>query len=218
MPIPFKAKWKEQWKFSLEKNCAYRLFPHWCRCTRIAKISFILILMKNINAKYLYNINSLLPHDISAMNLFPVAPDAHCRYDALSREYKYFIYHKKNPFLFDTAYFYPYKINIDLLNGLADLVLRYNDFTSFSKKKHAGKKFLVPYYTRTMVLRKRLSCFSHNRKSFFCAAWCADLLPQCYYPHAAAMLLKKFIKIIESKNCANADFSAPAKGLFFSAG
>src|SRR5688572_13312906 len=50
-----------------------------------------------------YNLNAILPDDIAIKNIFPVADTAHCRFDAVSREYKYFIYWKKNPFLRDRA-------------------------------------------------------------------------------------------------------------------
>src|ERR1700752_1801733 len=50
-----------------------------------------------------YKLNAILPEDIVIKKIIPVHDTAHCRFDAISREYKYFIYQKKNPFLKDRA-------------------------------------------------------------------------------------------------------------------
>src|ERR1700748_2742017 len=54
-----------------------------------------------IEDRMLYNFNFILPPDIVIKSIRPVAPDAHCRYDALAREYRYYLYRKKDPFLTD---------------------------------------------------------------------------------------------------------------------
>ena len=51
---------------------------------------------ETIPDKALYNINAILPEDIVARRLYPVHADAHCRFDATWREYKYYIYQNKN--------------------------------------------------------------------------------------------------------------------------
>src|SRR5258706_15893712 len=47
--------------------------------------------------KIIYNLNAILPFDIVIKRIFSVNDDAHCRFDAISREYKYFIYSNKDP-------------------------------------------------------------------------------------------------------------------------
>ena len=86
-----------------------------------------------LNPQLVYKINAILPQDIVIKSIMPVAADAHCRFDAISREYKYFVYRQKNPFLRDRAYYYPYKIDIDKLEEAAAILPQYQDFTSFSK-------------------------------------------------------------------------------------
>ena len=56
---------------------------------------------------FVYHLNSLLPFEIAVDKIIPVAEDAHARFDASSRTYRYFIHRKKNPFLNDTSYFFP---------------------------------------------------------------------------------------------------------------
>ena len=38
--------------------------------------------------KIIYSLNAILPHDIVAIRILAVEPNAHCRFDAISRTYK----------------------------------------------------------------------------------------------------------------------------------
>lgn len=78
-------------------------------------------------------LNRLLPPDISVYGLRAVKPDAHARFDATSRTYKYYVTTAKRPFdrqyrcrLFQTPDF-------ARMNEAAQMLFRYTDFTSFSK-------------------------------------------------------------------------------------
>lgn len=78
-------------------------------------------------------LNRLLPPDISVFKLRPVKPDAHARFDATARKYKYYVTTAKVPFnrqyrcrLFQAPDF-------DLMNEAAQTLFDYTDFTSFSK-------------------------------------------------------------------------------------
>lgn len=85
------------------------------------------------------SLNSLLGRDIAIHTIFPVAADAHARFDATSRTYKYFTHRGKSPFLYPLSWQLPPKIDFDLMNEAAALLPRYTDFTSFSKL-HADVK------------------------------------------------------------------------------
>ena len=60
--------------------------------------------------------------------IIEVEEKQHCRFDAVSREYKYYIYRKKNPFYKDTAYFYPYTIDFEKLQQAAAIILNTKRF------------------------------------------------------------------------------------------
>ena len=49
-------------------------------------------------AKLVYKLNLILPHDIAVSAVTPVADNAHARFDAVEREYTYYISQRKNPF------------------------------------------------------------------------------------------------------------------------
>ena len=61
-------------------------------------------------------LNRLLPKDIAIDRIVPVAPDAHARFDATSRTYKYYLTANKNPFNYDLVYRYIGKLDYDLMN------------------------------------------------------------------------------------------------------
>jgi len=83
--------------------------------------------------QFVYKINALLPPDIAIKKIHQMHPEAHARYDAISREYEYRIYKTKNPFLKDTAYYYPFKINVELIHDACAIVKCANNFFAFSK-------------------------------------------------------------------------------------
>ena len=45
-----------------------------------------------IDPHFAYKMNAILPDQIVVKQLIPVETTAHCRFDAVSREYRYFIY------------------------------------------------------------------------------------------------------------------------------
>ncbi len=83
--------------------------------------------------QFLDSINKMLPADISVNALYKIHNDAHARFDATSRTYHYFIHQQKNPFLINKSVFIKHKLNVPLMNEAAQLLLKYTDFTSFSK-------------------------------------------------------------------------------------
>ena len=79
-----------------------------------------------ISKSVIYNLNALLPYDIVVKNIFKTSPESHCRFDAVSRTYHYQITRFKNPFYFGRAYYYPFAINTDLLNEMAETIKQFN--------------------------------------------------------------------------------------------
>ena len=78
-------------------------------------------------------LNSVVGKDIAIYNLIPVDKEAHARFDATSRTYKYFVHTEKSPFLYPFSWRANCKLDFDLMNEAAGHLMRYTDFTSFSK-------------------------------------------------------------------------------------
>ncbi len=83
--------------------------------------------------KFVFQCNGLLPDDITIHKLIPVNPDAHARFDAISRTYEYHISREKDPFSTDLSLFYFGKLSLPLMQEASDYFIREDDFTSFSK-------------------------------------------------------------------------------------
>lgn len=79
-----------------------------------------------------YRLNKLLPHDIAISRIRKVTPDAHARFSATSRTYRYNIVTAKTPFE-PYAYRFPQPLDFDKMNEAAQTLFDYTDFTSFSK-------------------------------------------------------------------------------------
>jgi tRNA pseudouridine38-40 synthase len=81
------------------------------------------------------SINSILPKDISVLNIFEVPLDAHARFDAISREYIYRINFEKDPFLVNRAYriHQPQNLDMSRMQKASEILLEVNDFFSFCK-------------------------------------------------------------------------------------
>lgn len=83
--------------------------------------------------KFIVALNRLCGPDICISGIFPVKSDAHARFDAELRTYKYFISKGKTPFLNDLSCHTGYDLDIDIMNLGADILMKERDFTSFAK-------------------------------------------------------------------------------------
>ena len=83
--------------------------------------------------KFIFSLNGILPKDIAVSGIRRVKDDAHARFDAVSRTYRYFITNRKDPFNSNSATFVPGNPDIDAMNLAAGIMMEYTDFTSFSK-------------------------------------------------------------------------------------
>jgi len=83
----------------------------------------------------IYRLNRLLPDDIAVQALHPVHEQAHARFDAIQRRYRYRVLLGKDPFLQGQAWWLPQAEPPDIrkLNEAAALLLRYKDFAPFCK-------------------------------------------------------------------------------------
>ena len=79
------------------------------------------------------SLNGIVGRDIAIYTIFPVHDDAHARFDATSRTYKYFAHTLKSPFLYPLSWQCRPDLDFDMMNQAADRIMDYRDFTSFSK-------------------------------------------------------------------------------------
>lgn len=78
-------------------------------------------------------LNRLLPPDISVFKVCRVKKDAHARFDATARTYKYYVTTTKYPFNRQYRCRVYGTLDFELMNKAAVTLFDYSDFTSFSK-------------------------------------------------------------------------------------
>lgn len=161
-----------------------------------------------------YNLNALLPADISIKGLYPVPDTAHARFDAESREYHYFIYREKNPFLTDRGWLYPYPVNIEWLQQAAAIVKEYQDFTSFSKRNTQVKTYLCDIQVSEWQERVDGTLVYTVKANRFLRGMVRGLVGTMLKMGKAQTGHTGFRTIIEAKDCTLADFTTPPQGLF----
>lgn len=166
-----------------------------------------------IEQKILYNINALLPGDIAIKSIFPVEPGAHCRFDAISREYRYYIYGEKDPFLQDRAYFFPYPLDKEKLGEAAAIVLRYTDFTAFAKRNTQVKTFICNIQRSCWEEEKGCLVY-HVTANRFLRGMVRGLVGTMLQVGRGKLSLESFGAVLQGRDNSLADFSAPGRGLF----
>lgn len=82
---------------------------------------------------FLRSLNSLTGPDIAVYSFRPVAPDAHARFDATEREYRYFVHTRKDPFAGGLSWQAPTGFDFEAMNRAGSLLLGRRDFSSFAK-------------------------------------------------------------------------------------
>ena len=165
------------------------------------------------NPRRLYNLNALLPVDIVVNHIFEVPENAHSRFDATARVYKYYIYSRKNPFLNGQAYFYPYTLDVNALQDAAMLLKEHSDFTSFSKKNTQVKNFMCEIYDCEWLEEKDTLVF-HIRANRFLRGMVKALTGTMLRVGRGKISLARFRQIIEARDSSLADFSVASHGLF----
>ena len=163
-------------------------------------------------AKVVYNLNAILPDDIVIKKIYQVKSDSHCRFDAIGREYKYFIYQLKDPFLSDRAFYYPYQLDIELLNDAARALFSYQDFTTFSKRNTQVTNFECRIVKSEWTFEDNLLVYNVQANRFL-RGMVKGLVGTMLKVGTGKMAVSAFCAIVESKDCSRADFSVPPQGL-----
>ena len=168
---------------------------------------------QKLNAEFARNLNSFLPKDIAVRAMYKNTEKIHARYDALNRTYEYLITNKKHPFMIDQVATYYGEYDIDFLNKACEILLKYEDFESFSKTNNNHKHYLCSleeafWQKEEDILRFRITA---NR---FVRSMVRLIVGTLLMVGEKKIDTEDFRKIIESKDRTKAGKSAPACGLY----
>lgn len=163
--------------------------------------------------KIIHNLNCLLPADIAVQRIFKVHTEAHARFDALNRTYKYYLIKSKDPFSRQYAEKEARIPDLAMMNEAASKLFYYEDFTSFSRlgtdvKTNNCKVDMAEWIDEgnRFVFTIRADRFLRN----MVRAIVGTLLEVGF----GKITVEEFCEIIEAKDRCAAGASVPAKGLF----
>lgn len=162
---------------------------------------------------FIYKLNSVLPADIAVYKVFEVHDEAHARFDALSRSYKYQLIQKKDPFLHESAYFLKNPLDVDAMNRAAGLLKNYKDFKCFSKSKTDVKTYNCEVMEAFWEVREDRLVF-HITADRFLRNMVRAVVGTLLEIGLGKMQVEDMHRIIESRDRQKAGTSVPAKGLF----
>ncbi|WP_231463946.1 MULTISPECIES: tRNA pseudouridine(38-40) synthase TruA [unclassified Pedobacter] len=158
-------------------------------------------------------INAMLPYQIAAKRIITVTDDAHARFDATARAYKYYIHFEKDPFKFNRSWLVKDGLDVDLMNQAAKELLNYTDFSCFSKSN-------TQTFTNNCKIVK--AQFEEENGSLVFTIEADRFLRNMVRAIVGTLVrigkkeinLEDFKNIIDSKNRSNAGQSVPACGLY----
>lgn len=168
-----------------------------------------------IEAKHIYNLNAILPNSIVINGIYNVPDDAHARFDAMKRSYIYKIHRQKTPFLEGRSWYYPYPLDLTMLQAAADTLLSYTNFESFSKKNTSVNTFDCTI-TKAQWVEEGASLIFDIDSNRFLRGMIRGLVGTMLQVGRHQIDLSQWREIIESKNEQKVDFSTPAHGLYLS--
>ena len=158
-------------------------------------------------------LNSLLPSDISVIEIREVKPEVHARFDALSRRYEYHLVLQKDVFRHPFAMRIYNPLDFDRMNEAAKILFEYTDFTSFSKLHTDVKTNNCKIMAARWEQREDEWIFIVEADRFL-RNMVRAIVGTLLEVGRGKMTLDEFRQVIDAKNRCNAGSSVPAKGLF----
>jgi len=168
-------------------------------------------------AEQINRINGFLPKDISVYGIYPVGEQAHARFDATYRAYKYHISLVKNPFTKDLTWQVPLSgTNIDTqkLDQVANLIKEYDEFFPFCKTNHDA------HTLECQIFESRWEQVGDHKMIYHIAAnrflrGMVRLIVGCSIRVATGKLsFEKIREALDQQSRIDNAYSAPAQGLF----
>ena len=161
----------------------------------------------------IHKLNSFLPVDIAIIGVYKVAANAHARFDAKKRTYKYYINSKKNAFESQNSWYFKHVLNLDLMNKACEILKQHTNFECFSK---------VHTDVNTFNCKIEHALWEQENNNYLFTIAADRFLRNMVRAIVGTMInvglekvsLPDFEVIIASKNRQKAGFSVPAHGLY----
>lgn len=166
---------------------------------------------RELNAEFIYHLNSFLPHDIAVFGILKT--DKHARFDASSREYKYFIARQKNPFSHGESWLITNPLLEEQMQIAASHLLQYDDFTSFARLHSDNKTNICKISRADWEFSDKRYIFTVKADRFL-RGMVRAMVGTLIDVGRGKITPEQFCRIIEARDRAAASSAAPPDGLF----
>lgn len=160
-----------------------------------------------------FKLNNLLPPDIAIFDIFPVADNAHARFDAVARTYQYHVSDRRLPFRQGQYCRIYYRPDLALMNEAAQVLMEYEDFTSFAKL-HTQVKTNICHLTHAEWTEEGDEWVFTIRSNRFLRNMVRSVTGTLLDVGREKLTINGLREIIEKKDRCAAGVSMPACGLF----
>jgi tRNA pseudouridine38-40 synthase len=160
-----------------------------------------------------FKLNSFLPPDIAIYDIFPVADNAHARFDAVARTYQYHVSDRRLPFRQGQYCRIYYRPDVEKMNEAARVLMEYEDFTSFAKL-HTQVKTNICHLTEAEWSEEPDGWVFTIRSNRFLRNMVRSVTGTLLDVGRGKLSIEGLREIIEKKDRCAAGTSMPACGLF----
>ena len=162
---------------------------------------------------FMFKLNMLLPDTVHANRIILVKDDAHARFNATSRTYKYYVSQIKDPFNYPFQYFLRDKLDYEKMNLAAVTLIGNNNMKCFSKSNTNVNNYICDVKEAFWEKTKNGGVFTITSNRFL-----RNMVRSIVGTLIEIGIEKKNIdnldEIINSQKRSNAGYSVPANGLF----
>lgn len=166
---------------------------------------------EGIHSQFVYKMNALLPPDVVVKKIVEMPLAAHSRFDATSREYLYYIHRFKDPFLKTTSFYFPYNVDIELMQQAAALLKQQTAFFAFSKTNTQVKNFNCKIIKSEWVVGENTMTYNIEANRFL-RGMVRSITATLLKVGRHRLSMNDFKRLFEQED--KAGFSVPAHGLF----
>ncbi len=163
---------------------------------------------------FLYKLNSLLPKDIAVRAIRKVKDEAHVRFDAISRSYRYLIHARKDAFIRNTSCFFSHDLDVEKINEAIEVIKAHKDFEAFSKVHTEVNHFHCDIFEASWELSEVGYVF-HIRADRFLRGMVRTIVGTLLDVGTGKTTIEELKNILNSKNRREAGRSVSADGLYF---
>lgn len=163
-----------------------------------------------------YKLNRILPRDIAVHTLTEVSKEAHARFSAVEREYRYYIEPRKNPFTIGQTWQYAVQLNVERMNRAAEVLLEVEDFTTFAKLNSNNKTNICHLKVARWEVEVDGTLRFTIRGDRFLRNMVRAIVGTLVDVGRGRYSVEDFREIVLSRDLSRASGGAPAEGLYLS--